>query len=246
MVWPASRNLSGFKRRTRRQRYLDGARSRGRSSRRRARGTPRHGALRWRRTKRRPAPPTIAPVRRHHLEPRRDGCRAVTLVGQPRARCGGEVVAREGRQFSAVHATGRHFTTAPRAPVRAQRAARVAGSLPALEAAAAPDAAGPPDGARAAARQTTSAARCGRRRRAAALQAAVARRGPHQRSRTDPERRAMQAGTGGVRSRPDGRRGQPPTDRGRRCPARAHRPGRAPPRRAGSAGGPRWPGRGRR
>jgi hypothetical protein len=106
-------------------------------------------------------------------------------------------VAIDGRPVSAVNAQGRHVPTATREPVIAQIEARVAGDRPALEAADEPDEAGPPGGARAADLQTTSEARRGRRRRDEDLQAAVARRGPDQRSRTAPARRAMPGGHGG-------------------------------------------------
>ena len=153
--------------------------------------------LLWRLKQLRPDHHTLAHVRRDHLEPRRDVCRALTLLGQQLDRFGGELVAIDGSQCRAVNAKGRHFTKATLEKVIAQIAARVAGSLTELEAADDHDAAGTPGGARAAELQTKIAALRGRRLRYEDLQAALEGSGHDQRSLTDPESRAMQGGNGG-------------------------------------------------
>jgi hypothetical protein len=118
-------------------------------------------------------------------------------LGQPLERVGGALVAIEGRQFSAVKATGRHGTNATLAPLMAQLDARVEGSRTARAAAEEPDEAGTPGAARAADLQTTSAARRARRRRDKDRQAAVEGRGQAQRALTAPDRRARPGGAGG-------------------------------------------------
>jgi hypothetical protein len=113
----------------------------------------------------RPDHQTLATFRRDHRQPRREVCRPLTLLCQQRALFGGELVAIDGRQFSAVNAKGRHFTQAKLAQGIAQIDARGEGYRNDLEAADAPDEAGTPGGARAAALQTKIAARRERRRR---------------------------------------------------------------------------------
>jgi hypothetical protein len=151
----------------------------------------------WRRNKRRPDHHTIAHGRRAPRTPRRDVCRTVTWVCTQLERCGGALVAIDGRKCSAVTAPGRHGTTAHRAPLIAQMAARVEGSLPERAAADAPDEAGTPGGARAADLQTTIARRRERRRRDKDRQAAWEGRGHAQLVLPAPDRRALQGGAGG-------------------------------------------------
>jgi transposase len=145
----------------------------------------------------RPEHNTSANVRRDHLNPRRDVCRTLTLWCKPCDLFGGELVAIAGRQCRAVNAKGRHFTNATLAPLVAQMDARVEGYLKALEAADDHDEAGTPGGARAADLQTKIAARRERRLRDKDLQAELEGSGQDQRSRTDPDRRAMKGGAGG-------------------------------------------------
>ena len=178
-------------------RDIDGDLYRVRSSRRLAQETQRHVERMWLLHKLRPDHNTIAPVRRDHLNPRRDVCRTWTWVGHQLDRCGGELVALEGRQVRAVNATGRHLTTATLAPRSAQIDARVEGSLTERAAADEPDEAGTPGGARAADLQPKIAALRARRRRSKDLQAEWAGRGQAQRSLTAPDRRAMHGGAGG-------------------------------------------------
>jgi transposase len=176
---------------------IDGYLSRLRSSRRLERETQRHVELLWLLKQLRPDHQTIATFRRDHLEPRRDVCRALTLVCKPLDLVGGEVVAIDGRKFRAVNAKGRHFTTATREQGIAQSDARVAGYLTELEAADDQDEAGTPGGARAADLQSKLAALRKRRLRDEDLQAALEGSGHHQRSLTDPDSRAMKGGNGG-------------------------------------------------
>ncbi len=78
----------------------------------------------WRLKKLRPAHNTLANFRRDPLTPRRGVGRTLTLVGKQRELFGGARVASDGSTFRAVNATGRHCTTAKRAPLIAQIAAR--------------------------------------------------------------------------------------------------------------------------
>jgi transposase len=177
-------------------RDIDGSLDRWRSSRRLEQETPRHGERMGRLKQRRPDHKTIAHVRRDHRTPLRDVCRTLTGLCKQRDRCGGELVAIDGSQFSAVNAQGGHVTQATRAQGMAQIEARVEGSLKEVAAADDQDEAGPPGGARAADRQTKIAARRERRRRDKDLQAEWACSGQDQRSLTAPDRRAMPGGTG--------------------------------------------------
>jgi hypothetical protein len=151
----------------------------------------------WLRKKLRPAHNTLANFRRDHLNPLREGCRALPLLCKQLDLFGGELVALDGSQFSAVNAKGRHVTKATLEKVIAQIEARVAGSLTELEAADDQDEAGPPGGARAADLQTKIEARRGRRRRDEDLQAELERRGHDQLSLTAPDRRSLQGGNRG-------------------------------------------------
>jgi transposase len=175
---------------------IDGELYRCRASRRLEQETPRHVALLWRLTKRRPDHNTIANVRRAPLTPLRAVCRTVTLVCKQLERCGGALGALEGRQCRAVNAQGRHGTTAKLAQGIAQMDGRVADELTEVAAADDQDEAGPPGGARAAGLQTKRAALRERRRRAQDLQAAVAGSGQAQRALPAPDSRAMQGGPG--------------------------------------------------
>jgi hypothetical protein len=151
----------------------------------------------WLLTKLRPDHKTIADFRRDHRTPLREVCRALTLLCKQLDLVGGELVAIDGSQFSAVNAQGRNFTNAKLATVITQIEARVEGYLPELEAADDHDEAGTPGGARAADVQPKLAALRERRRRYEDLQAELERSGPAQRSLTDPDRRAMKGGNGG-------------------------------------------------
>src|SRR5262245_9132535 len=104
----------------------------------------------WRLKKLRPDHKTIAKVRRDHLKPLREVCRALTLLCTQLELFGGEWVAIDGSKVRAVNAPGRHFTNAKLAKVITQIEARVEGYLQELEAADDQDEAGPPGGARAA------------------------------------------------------------------------------------------------
>ena len=151
----------------------------------------------WLLKKLRPDHQTIANVRRDHLNPRREVCRALTLWCNQLDLFGGELVAIAGRKFRAVNAQGRNFPKATLAKVIAPIDERVAGDLTELEAADDQDEAGTPGGARAADLQPKIEVLRGRRRRDEDLQAELERSGQDQLSLTDPDSRAMKGGNGG-------------------------------------------------
>jgi transposase len=151
----------------------------------------------WLLKQRRPDHKTIANFRRDHLKPLRAVCRTCTLLCTRLDLCGGEWVAIDGRQFRAVNAKGRHFTTAKLEQGIAQIDARVEGYLKELDAADDQDEAGTPGGARAADLQTKITALRERRLRAQDLPAEVEGSGQDQLSLPAPDSRSMQGGTGG-------------------------------------------------
>jgi hypothetical protein len=110
--------------------------------------------------------------------------------------CAGARVALDGRPCKAGHATERHCPPDQLTHRLQPSDHRIAGSLQALAGQAPHDEAGPPGGAVADHGQATLAALQHRQLRAAAGQAQCAARGATQRSRTAPERRAMQRGQG--------------------------------------------------
>jgi transposase len=91
--------------------YIDGDLYRLRSSRRLEQETPRNVELMWLLKKLRPAHQTIANVRRDHLKPRREVCRAFTLLCKQLELVGGEVVAIDGSQFRSEPSTRRGVTS---------------------------------------------------------------------------------------------------------------------------------------
>jgi hypothetical protein len=125
----------------------------------------------WLLKKLRPDHKPIANFRRDHRQPLRDVCRTFTLLCKQLDLFGGELVAIDGRKFSAVNAKGRNFTKAKLEQGIAQIDARVEGYLKDLEAADEQDEAGTPGGARAADLLTKIAALRERRLRDKDLQA---------------------------------------------------------------------------
>jgi transposase len=87
-----------------------GSLSRLRSSRRLEQEPHRNVELMWRLKQLRPAHKTSADFRKHNLAPLRQVCREFTWWCKQRARFAGALVAIDGRTFTAVNATARHFT----------------------------------------------------------------------------------------------------------------------------------------
>ena len=147
-------------------------------------------------TKLRPAPQTMADCRQTTLQPLRQVGRTGTRRCKTLDRGGAALSARAGRQFRAVTAQARHFTQERLTTLRAPMDARLQASLNALDASDAPEDQGTGGGAQPEARAATIAALKQRTRRDEGFQAQLLSRSPAQRSRTDPERRAMTRGQG--------------------------------------------------
>jgi transposase len=144
---------------------LSGSLSHLRSSRRLDQETPRKVELMWVVKKLRPDHKTIADVRQHHLQPRRQVCRECTLLWKPLALCAGELVASDGSQCKAVNATERHCTQDKLTPLLPQIDQRLEGALQELDGPDHQDEAGTPGGAVADHGQAQLEARQHRKRR---------------------------------------------------------------------------------
>jgi len=129
------------------QLYLEGALCRLRARRRLEQGPHRHGELRWLWQQLRPAHPTRADCRKHHLTPLRQVCRAVTLLGQQLDRLAGTRVAIDGSKCKAGNATERPCTADKLQPLLQQSDQRVEASRKDLDGQESAEEAGTPGGA---------------------------------------------------------------------------------------------------
>jgi transposase len=177
-------------------RSIYGSRYRLRSSRRLEQETQRNVALLWRLKTLRPDHQTMATFRRDNLPPLRQVCRAVTLWGTQLALFSGALVALDGSTFQAVHATERHFPQSKLQRRLPQIEARLAAYRNELERGDTEADHGAPGGARAEPRHAQLAALQQRPLLYAGCQGPLRDTEQEQRSRTAPDRRAMQLGKG--------------------------------------------------
>jgi hypothetical protein len=167
-----------------------------RSSRRLEQETHRHVAWLWLLKKLRPDHQTIADFRKHNLKPRRQVGRTCTRRCKTLDLFGAELVAIDGSKCRAVNAKARHCTKDKLAKLIRQLDERVDAYLQELERSDAPEDRGPVGGAHATALAATIEALQQRQRRDEGFQAQRRSSAQAQLALTDPERRAMQRGTG--------------------------------------------------
>jgi hypothetical protein len=150
----------------------------------------------WLLKKRRPDQKTIAQCRRDHLHALRQVCRAFTLLCKQLDLFSGELVAMDGSKCKAVHAKERHCTQSKLQRLLPQIEAQIEGDLKERERGETEEEHGPSGGARAEPLHANMAGLQERKLLSQAFQEQLLTSGEAQRSRTDPDSRAMQLGQG--------------------------------------------------